>query len=111
MQQAPIRRERGSIFPCFSSNFANGHEDGVAHRHSDHAEQRRQKEGPQPIGAGVVQKYADAEIAQLIQDHRCGQAQQKGGHTPHFLTAAFAMHDTYIRKGDMRLVDWSEYIK
>ena len=38
-------------------------------------------------------------------------AQQNGGHTPHMLTAAFAMHDTYMRKGDMRLVDWSEYIK
>lgn len=34
-----------------------------------------------------------------------------GGHTHHILPAAFAMHDTYRRKGDMRLVDWSEYIK
>lgn len=38
-------------------------------------------------------------------------AQRNGGHTPHMLTAAFAMHDTYMRKGDMRLTDWSEYIK
>ena len=34
-----------------------------------------------------------------------------GGHTHHLLSAAFAMHDTFRRKGDMRLVDWSEYIK
>lgn len=34
-----------------------------------------------------------------------------GGHTHHVLPAAFALHDTYRRKGDMRLVDWSEYIK
>lgn len=34
-----------------------------------------------------------------------------GGHTHHILPAAFALHDTYRRKGDMRLVDWSEYIK
>lgn len=36
---------------------------------------------------------------------------QVGGHTPHVMSAAFAFHDTYLRKGDMRLVDWSEYIK
>ncbi len=34
-----------------------------------------------------------------------------GGHTHHVLSATFAMHDTYRRKGDMRLTDWSEYIK
>lgn len=37
-------------------------------------------------------------------------AMQRGGHTPHMLPAAFAMHDTYRRKGDMRLTDWREYI-
>ena len=38
-------------------------------------------------------------------------AERYGGHTHHVLNAAFAMHDTYRRKGDMRLTDWSEYIK
>lgn len=38
-------------------------------------------------------------------------AARGGGHTHHVLSAAFAMHDTYRRKGDMRLTDWSEYIK
>ena len=33
------------------------------------------------------------------------------GHTCHNLSAAFAMHDTLARKGDMRLTDWAEYIK
>ena len=37
-------------------------------------------------------------------------AMQRGGHTPHMLPASFAMHDTYLRKGDMRLTDWREYI-
>lgn len=37
-------------------------------------------------------------------------AGQIGGHTPHRLSAAFALHDTYQRKGDMRLVDWAEYL-
>ena len=35
----------------------------------------------------------------------------KPAHTRHCLTAAFAMHDTLTRKGDMRLTDFSEYIK
>ena len=35
---------------------------------------------------------------------------KRGGHTPHVMSAAFAFHDTYLRKGDMRLVDWKEYI-
>lgn len=38
-------------------------------------------------------------------------AAQNGGHTHHCLSAAFAMHDTYLRKGDMRLTDWAEYVK
>ncbi len=37
-------------------------------------------------------------------------ASPAGGHTRHILPAAFAMHDTYRRKGDMRLTDWKEYI-
>ena len=35
----------------------------------------------------------------------------KGGQTHHYLPAAFAMHDTLARKGDMRLTDFSEYVK
>ena len=31
--------------------------------------------------------------------------------TRHCLTAAFAMHDTLARKGDMKLTDFSEYVK
>ncbi len=32
------------------------------------------------------------------------------GHTSHCLRAAFALHDTFLRKGDMRLTDWKEYL-
>ena len=38
-------------------------------------------------------------------------AERRGGHTHHELSAAFAMHDTFLRKGDMRLTDLSEYLK
>lgn len=34
-----------------------------------------------------------------------------GGQTHHYLPAAFAMHDTLRRKGDMHLTDFAEYIK
>lgn len=34
-----------------------------------------------------------------------------GGHTHHCLAVAFAMHDTLIHKGDMRLTDFAEYVK
>ena len=35
----------------------------------------------------------------------------KGGQTAHYLPAAFAMHDTLRRKGDMHLTDFAEYVK
>ena len=35
----------------------------------------------------------------------------KMGQTRHCLTAAFAMHDSLARKGDMHLTDFAEYIK
>ena len=35
----------------------------------------------------------------------------KMGQTRHELTAAFAMHDSLARKGDMHLTDFSEYLK
>ena len=38
-------------------------------------------------------------------------AEKTGGHTHHCLSAAFAKHDTFLRKGDMRLTDWAEYVK
>ena len=34
-----------------------------------------------------------------------------GGHTHHNLPAAFAMHDTLRRKGDMHLTEFAEYVK
>lgn len=33
------------------------------------------------------------------------------GHEPQSMTAALAFHDTFMRKGDMRLTDFAEYLK
>ena len=32
------------------------------------------------------------------------------GQTPHRMSAALALHDTLMKKGDMRLVDWKDYL-
>lgn len=59
--------------------------------------------------AEAMIRIAHPDYRPLLRDYM-QLAQQGGGHTPHVLPAAFAMHDTYRRKGDMRLTDWREYI-
>ncbi len=59
--------------------------------------------------AEALIEIAHPDYRPLLRDYQ-RLSQQRGGHTPHVLSAAFAMHDTYRRKGDMRLTDWSEYI-
>ncbi|MCD8304357.1 MAG: acetyl-CoA hydrolase [Prevotellaceae bacterium] len=55
-------------------------------------------------------KVAHPDYRPLLEEYLT-LAEKRGGHTPHVLSAAFAMHDTFQRKGDMRLTDFSEYIK
>ncbi len=59
--------------------------------------------------ADALIEIAHPDYRPLLRDYQ-RIATARGGHTPHILSAAFAMHDTYRRKGDMRLTDWSEYI-
>ena len=53
---------------------------------------------------------AHPDYRPMLQDY-LKLAEKRGGHTHHELAAAFAMHDTFLRKGDMRLTDFAEYIK
>lgn len=55
-------------------------------------------------------RVAHPDYQPLLRDYLKHAAKYKG-HTHHCLSAAFAMHDTFQRKGDMRLTDWAEYIK
>ncbi len=55
-------------------------------------------------------KVAHPDYQPMFRDYLAYAAKHKG-HTHHCLSAAFAMHDTFQRKGDMRLTDWAEYIK
>lgn len=41
---------------------------------------------------------------------RCYLEMVEGGHTPHTLTAAFRMHEQYLKTGDMRGVCWQETV-
>lgn len=56
----------------------------------------------------IIENCAHPDYKQLLWDYL---KIAKGGHTKHNLPAAFAMHDTLARKGDMRLTDFSEYVK
>lgn len=56
----------------------------------------------------IIENCAHPDYKQLLWDYL---KIAKMGQTRHYLPAAFAMHDTLSRKGDMRLTDYSEYIK
>jgi propionyl-CoA:succinyl-CoA transferase len=56
----------------------------------------------------IIENCAHPDYKQLLWDYL---KISKGGQTHHYLPAAFAMHDTLACKGDMRLTDYSEYIK
>lgn len=72
--------------------------------------------GVADLRALSAMERAEAMIAIAHPDYRpllreyLELARPGGGHTHHMLPAAFALHDTYRRKGDMRLVDWKEYL-
>ncbi|MBQ1909486.1 MAG: acetyl-CoA hydrolase [Bacteroidaceae bacterium] len=55
-------------------------------------------------------RVAHPDYQPLLRDY-LKYAAPFGGHTHHCLSAAFAMHDTFLRKGDMRLTDLAEYVK
>ena len=56
----------------------------------------------------IIENCAHPDYKQLLWDYL---KISKMGQTRHNLTAAFAMHDTLARKGDMKLTDFAEYTK
>lgn len=56
----------------------------------------------------IIENCAHPDYKQLLWDYL---KIAKGGQTHHNLPAAFSFHDTLIRKGDMHLTDFAEYIK
>lgn len=60
--------------------------------------------------AEALINVAHPDYRPLLRDY-LRYAEPFSGHTHHCLSAAFALHDTFLRKGDMRLTDLAEYIK
>lgn len=56
----------------------------------------------------IIEQCAHPDYKQLLWDYL---KLTKKGQTCHCLCAAFAMHDTLARKGDMHLTDFAEYVK
>ena len=54
----------------------------------------------------IIDHCAHPDYKQLLWDYL---KTARPGHTRHNLVTAFAMHDTLLNKGDMRLTDYAEY--
>lgn len=63
--------------------------------------------GPMHRAHEIIEHCAHPDYRQLLRDYL--KIAEKG-HTPHSMRAAFALHDAFERKGDMRLTDFSEYL-
>ena len=62
--------------------------------------------GPDERARLLIENCAHPDYRQMLWDYLHLSTK---GHTCHNLRAAFGMHDTLMRKGDMRLTDWSEF--
>ena len=62
---------------------------------------------PAQRAQAIIENCAHPDYRQLLWDYL--KISQKG-HTSHRINAALAMHDTLLKKGDMRLVNWSDYV-
>ena len=65
--------------------------------------------GPVRRAHEIIENCAHPDYRPLLRDYLKHIAPM--GHEPQSMTAALAFHDTFLRKGDMRLTDFSEYLK
>ena len=65
--------------------------------------------GPVKRAHEIIAPCAHPDYRQLLRDYLKHIAPM--GHEPQSMTAALAFHDTFLRKGDMRLTDFGEYLK
>ena len=56
----------------------------------------------------IIENCAHPDYKQLLWDYLKISAK---GHTCHSMAAALSFHETFLRKGDMRLTDFNEYLK
>lgn len=65
--------------------------------------------GPVRRAHEIIEHCAHPDYRPLLRDYLTHVAPM--GHEPQSMTAALAFHDTFLRKGDMRLTDFGEYLK
>jgi succinate CoA transferase len=66
--------------------------------------------GKSPIerAHAIIENCAHPDYKELLWDYlKIAEV----GQTHHKLSAAFAMHDTFLREGDMHLTNWGQYVK
>ena len=61
---------------------------------------------PEERAKVIIENCAHPDYKQLLWDYLKIASK---GHTSHCISAALAMHDTLLKKGDMRLVNWADY--
>ena len=64
--------------------------------------------GPMRRAQEVIENCAHPDYKPLLRDYLTYIAPK--GHEPQSMRAALAFHDTYLKKGDMRLTDWGEFV-
>lgn len=66
--------------------------------------------GKSPVerAKAIIENCAHPDYRQLLWDYL---KIADRGHSCHKLSAAFAMHDTFLRQGDMHLTDFAQYVK
>ena len=65
--------------------------------------------GPMRRAEEIIEHCAHPDYRPLLRDYIKHVAPR--GHEPQSMRAALAFHDTFLRKGDMRLTDFSEYLR
>lgn len=95
-----------SIVPMVSHHDHSEHDVNVIVTEQGVADLRGKS--PRQRAQLIIDNCAHPDYRPLLRDYlKLGI----GGHTRHCLAAAFAMHDTLRRKGDMHLTDFAEYVK
>lgn len=95
-----------SIVPMVSHHDHTEHDVNVIVTEQGVADLRGKS--PMQRAQAIIENCAHPDYRPLLRDYL---KIASGGQTHHNLPAAFAMHDTLRRKGDMHLTDFAEYVK
>ena len=95
-----------SIVPFVSHQDSSEHDVNIIVTEQGVADLRGK--GPEERAKTIIENCAHPDYRQLLWDYLKISTM---GHLRLNLPAAFAMHDTLARKGDMKLTDFAEYVK